>query len=61
MEVEAFLTYLGVQRQVAMSTQRQPLSALHFLYRQVLGPVAVHGGDWSPGTHTTVASSADVR
>jgi integron integrase len=36
-EVERFLTYLAVDRQVSASTQNQALSALLFLYRQVLG------------------------
>lgn len=36
-EVEAFLTALAVQGQVSASTQNQALSALLFLYRQVLG------------------------
>ena len=36
-EVEAFLTRLAVERQVAASTQNQALSALLFLYREVLG------------------------
>ena len=35
-EVEAFLTYLAVEQHVAPSTQNQALSALLFLYRQVL-------------------------
>ncbi len=35
-EVEAFLTHLAVQEHVAASTQNQALSALLFLYRQVL-------------------------
>jgi len=35
-EVEAFLTHLAVRRRVAASTQNQALSALLFLYRQVL-------------------------
>ncbi|MCK4316796.1 MAG: integron integrase, partial [Anaerolineae bacterium] len=35
-EIEAFLTYLAVDRNVAASTQNQALSALIFLYRQVL-------------------------
>jgi len=35
-EIEAFLTYLAVQEQVAASTQNQALSALLFLYRHVL-------------------------
>jgi integron integrase len=35
-EIEAFLTHLAVQEQVAASTQNQALSALLFLYRQVL-------------------------
>ena len=36
-EVEAFLTSLAVEDNVAASTQNQALSALLFLYREVLG------------------------
>ena len=36
-QVEAFLTALAVRDQVAASTQNQALSALLFLYREVLG------------------------
>ncbi|WP_425387926.1 phage integrase N-terminal SAM-like domain-containing protein [Derxia gummosa] len=36
-EVEAFLTHLAADRGVSASTHRQALSALLFLYRQVLG------------------------
>ena len=35
-EVEAFLTYLAVERKVSASTQNQALSAILFLYREVL-------------------------
>jgi integrase len=35
-EVEAFSTWLAVQRQVAPSTQNQALQAILFLYKQVL-------------------------
>ena len=35
-EVTAFLTHLAVQRNVAASTQNQALSAILFLYREVL-------------------------
>jgi integron integrase len=35
-EIEAFLTHLAVERRVAASTQNQALSALLFLYREVL-------------------------
>jgi integron integrase len=35
-EIEAFLTYLAVEKNVAASTQNQALSALLFLYRTVL-------------------------
>lgn len=35
-EVESFLTHLAVDRQVAASTQSQALSAILFLYRDVL-------------------------
>ena len=36
-EVEAFLSWLAVERGVAVSTHRQALSALLFLYQQVFG------------------------
>lgn len=36
-EVEAFLSHLAVDGNVAASTQNQALSALLFLYRDVLG------------------------
>lgn len=36
-EVEAFLTSLAVERNVSAATQNQALSALLFLYREVLG------------------------
>lgn len=35
-EIEAFLTYLAVRRQVSPSTQNQALQAILFLYREVL-------------------------
>jgi site-specific recombinase XerD len=35
-EMEQFLNYLAVQKGVAASTQNQALSALVFLYREVL-------------------------
>ena len=35
-EIEAFLTHLAVEKRVAASTQNQALSALVFLYRNVL-------------------------
>lgn len=35
-EVEAFLTYLATERHVSSSTQNQALSAILFLYRDVL-------------------------
>jgi site-specific recombinase XerD len=35
-EIEAFLTWLAVDQNVAPSTQNQALSALLFLYRHVL-------------------------
>jgi integron integrase len=37
LEVEAFLSMLATQRQVSVSTHRQALSALLFLYKEVLG------------------------
>ncbi|MGR6034643.1 MAG: phage integrase N-terminal SAM-like domain-containing protein [Candidatus Nitrosoglobus sp.] len=35
-EIEAFLTYLAVERKVSASTQNQARSALLFLYKEVL-------------------------
>ena len=35
-EIETFLTYLAVDRRVASSTQNQALSAILFLYKEVL-------------------------
>jgi site-specific recombinase XerD len=35
-DVEAFLTYLAVERRVAAATQNQALNAVVFLYKQVL-------------------------
>jgi Phage integrase, N-terminal SAM-like domain len=35
-ELETFLTHLAVQEQVTASTQNQALSAILFLYREVL-------------------------
>jgi site-specific recombinase XerD len=35
-EVQAFLTYLAVRRNVSASTQNQALAAILFLYKQVL-------------------------
>ena len=37
-EVEAFLTHLAVDRKVSASTQNQAMSAILFLYKEVLGP-----------------------
>jgi site-specific recombinase XerD len=36
-EVQAFLSWMAVERHVSVSTHRQALSALLFLYRQVFG------------------------
>jgi hypothetical protein len=38
-EIEAFLTHLAVEANVAASTQNQALSALLFLYRSVRSPL----------------------
>jgi|GEM_PF-1511292 integron integrase len=36
-EINAFLTHLATKEKVSASTQNQALSALHFLYRHVIG------------------------
>ncbi len=63
-EVEAFLTYLAVERRVSASTQNQALAALLFLYREVLEQPF---GDVSPAhakrptVRPTVLSADEVR
>jgi integrase len=64
-EIGRYLTYLAVERKVSASTQNQALSALLFLYRQVLrvDPGAV---DHVPHAHTpmrvpVVVSLDEVR
>jgi hypothetical protein len=51
-EVTKFLTSLAVDRQVAASTQNQALSALLFLYQDVLGD------RFPPGSTASCARSA---
>jgi integron integrase len=63
--LEAFLTYLAVEREVAASTQNQALSAVLFLYRQVLGRKdfqTSQDGLWArrPRRLPTVLSPAEV-
>ncbi len=41
-EISAFLTHLAVKNNVTSSTQNQALSALLFLYKQVLGELIGH-------------------
>ena len=41
-EVEAFLKHLAVEGRVAAATQNQALSALLFLYREVLNLSLIH-------------------
>ncbi len=41
-EVEAFLTYLAVEKRVAASTQNQAFSALMYLYREILNQPLEH-------------------
>jgi integron integrase len=65
-ELEAFLTYLAVDRDVSASTQNQALSALLFLYREVLGKDDVHPSPDSLWAHKpkrlpTVLSPGEVR
>lgn len=46
-EVTAFLNYLARDRDVAASTQNQALSALIFLYREVLATPCPGSTSWS--------------
>lgn len=63
-EVEAFLTHLAVKENVAASTQNQALSALLFLYREVLkkdlGPIGALRAK-KPKRLPTVLTKEEVR
>ncbi len=60
-----FLTYLAVERRVAASTQQQALSALLFLYREVvgrpLGPLGAVGRPRAPARLPVVLTRAEVQ
>ncbi|MBO9497653.1 phage integrase N-terminal SAM-like domain-containing protein, partial [Thalassotalea sp. G20_0] len=45
-DVRDFLTHLVMKKHVAVSTQQQALSALVFLYKQVLGRDSLTINDW---------------
>jgi integron integrase len=64
-EIEQFLTYLAVERNVAASTQNQALAALLFLYQQVLRQPLDHPIDAvrakKPERLPTVLSQAEVN
>ena len=51
-EIEKFLSYLAVERNVSASTQNQALCALLFLYRDVLGSVRSTTGSRSTSSET---------
>jgi hypothetical protein len=56
-EIRAFVSHLATERNVAASTQNQALSALLFLYREVLGvPV-----DWVEGVEKAKRGRGDYR
>ena len=64
-EIQAFLTHLAVDRKVAASTQNQALSALLFLYREVLkkdldGPIDALRAS-KPRRLPTVLTREEVR
>jgi integron integrase len=64
-ELEAFLTHLAVDRDVAASTQNQALSAILFLYREVLGRPLHEPGRIAPARRPerlpTVLTRDEVR
>jgi integron integrase len=64
-EIEAFLTHLAIDRRVAASTQNQALSALLFLYRQVLDKDLQRPVDFArakrPQHLPTVLTKVEVR
>ena len=63
-EIEAFITHLAVDRNVAVSTQNQALSAIIFLYKYILGqelempPALIRPG--RPKRLPTVLSQAEA-
>ena len=63
-EVQAFLTHLAVERNVAASTQNQALSALLFLYKKVLhqdlGPIEAMRAR-KPKRLPSVLTKAEIR
>jgi integron integrase len=65
LELEAFLTHLAVDRNVAASTQNQALSAILFLYREVLGRPLEELGRFAPARRPerlpTVLTRDEVR
>jgi site-specific recombinase XerD len=63
-EIESFLTHLAVEGRVAASTQNQALSALLFLYREVLNQPLEHVNVvWAkkPKRLPTVLSQEETR
>jgi integron integrase len=64
-EVQAFLTHLATQQQVASSTQNQALNALVFLYQEVLGVALEEGMAFErakrPQRLPVVLSQGDLR
>lgn len=63
-EIEAFLTHLAVEQHVAASTQNQALSALLFLYREVLKmPIEWVDVTWAkkPARLPVVLTNSEVR
>jgi integrase len=61
-EVERFVTHLAVERNVAASTQNQALSAIVFLYKEVLGRELGHvEGARRPARVPVVLTEAEVR
>ncbi|WBA81923.1 site-specific integrase [Endozoicomonas sp. GU-1] len=51
-DVRDFLTYLVMKKHVAVSTQQQALSALVFLYKQVLRRDSFTINDWQKSKRT---------
>lgn len=64
-EIQAFINYLAVERKVSASTQNQALSAILFLYRQVLhsnlDPLIIPSPAKRPQHLPTVLTQNEVR
>jgi hypothetical protein len=60
-DVEAFLSMLATERKVSVSTHRQALSALLFLYKEVIDAQLPWLADWEAAVEEAHSQCAHVR